>query len=59
MEGDRAEVQLTAEQVGDTGVTADSRTKLHGNVLSQVRPGRDLYARRASADALQFHLAFP
>ena len=31
--GDRAGVQLTAEQVGDTRVTADSHTNLLGNIL--------------------------
>src|SRR5579862_5868064 len=31
--GYRAGVQLTAEQVGDTGVTADSHTNLQGNIL--------------------------
>ena len=31
--GDSDGVQLAAEQVGDTGVTADSHTNLHGNVL--------------------------
>ena len=30
---DRAEVRLTAEQVCDAGVIADSHTNLHGNVL--------------------------
>ena len=31
--GDRAGVQLTADHVGDTGVTADSHTNLFDNIL--------------------------
>jgi hypothetical protein len=30
---DRAEIRLTAEQVGGAGVIADSRSNLHGNVF--------------------------
>jgi hypothetical protein len=31
--GDRAEVQLTTEQIDSAGVSADSHSNLHGNVF--------------------------